>query len=45
MIEQQVEEELGVTVSLFEGRTVEQGVESFVTIEALVKFLAKRIAG
>lgn len=44
LVEQGVEDELGVRVSLFDGQTVEQGIENFVTVEALVKFLAGSLA-
>lgn len=43
MIEQQVDRDLGLTISLFEGDTVEEGVESFATVEAVVAFLARKI--
>src|ERR1700686_2011155 len=44
MIEQRVEDDLGISVSLFDGTTSEQGVEGFVTVEALVESLSTRIA-
>ncbi len=43
MIEQGIEQDFGLAVSLFDGQTVEQGIERFVTVQALVEFLAGKI--
>jgi hypothetical protein len=40
MVEQQVEQDLGISVSLFE----EQGIERFDSVAPLVKFLAQKIS-
>ena len=45
LVEQQVEQDLGASISLFEGQTVEQGVESLVTVDALVKVIAAKLNG
>jgi hypothetical protein len=42
-IEQQVEQELAVSISLFGGETVEQGIESFKTVSAITEFLARKM--
>ena len=42
IIEQQIEQDLGVSISLFDGQTA-PGVEGFTTVEVLVDFLAGRI--
>ncbi len=44
LIEQQLEQDLNMSVSLFDSEGSEQGIERFVSVKALVEVLAEKLA-